>query len=315
MLSIGEYDPLLYGANDEEGLVAVEHVQKRGGQDGMALFYRRDGKIVRKADSFEPFIAAAGSVAAGCPGVMRSEGLSGNGTLDTALFFSSWKDCSKARTWFSKETGFTPSAMGAPYLCLNDPVQQYLVLTGRTLFLGMEFGDISRMQVDIECITSEGYEFCNAAREGDRIVAIGLGDDTGWMEVLSGEELDEKSLLEHFVKIVRERDPDVIEGHNIFNFDLPYIVQRAKRYKVKLALGRNGSAPTKRPSRFSVGERTISYSRFEVFGRHVVDTMFLLQAYDVSHRSLDGFGLKDAAIHFGFAAKNRTYIEGSEISA
>jgi len=315
MPAIGEYDPLLYGANDEEGLVAVEHVEKRGEGDRIALFFRRDGKIVRKTDSFEPFVVAAGGVAAGCPGVLRSEGLSGKGALDTVFFFATWKDCGKAKKWLADETGFTPSAVGAPYLCLNDPVQQYLVLTGRTLFLGMEFGDIPRMQVDIECITSEGYEFCNAAREGDRIVAIGLGDETGWTEVLSGEELDEKALLERFVEVVRERDPDVIEGHNIFNFDLPYIVQRARRHKVKLGLGRNGSVPARRPSRFSVGERTISYSRFEIFGRHVVDTMFLLQAYDVSHRSLGGFGLKEAAIHFGFAAKDRTYIDGSEISA
>ena len=315
MLSIGDYDPLLYGANDDKALVAVEHVEKRGGKDGITLFFRRDGEIVRETDSFEPFIIAAADDADGCAGVVRSEELAGKGELDTLLFFEKWKDYSKARSWLSRETGFTPSAIGAPYLCFNDPVQQYLMLTGRTLFLGMSFEDISRLQVDIECVTSEGYEFCNAARAGDRIVAIGLGDQSGWMEVLSGEELDEKSLLERFVALVRERDPDVIEGHNIFNFDLPYIVERAKRHKVKLTLGRDGSAPRKRPSRFSVGERTISYSRFEVFGRHVVDTMFLLQAYDVSHRSLDGFGLKDAAIHFGFAAKDRTYIEGSEISA
>ena len=315
MLSIGEYDPVLYGASDDEGLLAVEHVEKRGGKDSVALFFRRAGEVVRETDSFEPFIVAAGAVTGGCPGILKSDPLAGDGGLDVCLSFATWKDYSKARSWLSKTTGFTPSAIGAPYLCFNDPVQQYLMRTGRTLFLGMEFGDLSRMQVDIECITSEGYEFCNASREGDRIVAIGLGDQTGWTEVLSGVEPDEKALLERFVELVRERDPDVIEGHNIFNFDLPYIAERAGRHKVKLGLGRNGSAPRKRPSRFSVGERTISYSRFEIFGRHVVDTMFLLQAYDVSHRSLDGFGLKEAAIHFGLASKGRTYIEGAEISA
>jgi len=133
---------------------------------------------------------------------------------------------------------------------------------------GMTFAHLRRMQVDIECVTTKGYDFCNAEREGDRIIAVALADQSGWTEVLSGAVLDEKTILEQMVKIIRKRDPDVIEGHNIFGFDLPYLALRAARHHVRLALGRDGSEPAQRPSRFSAGEHTVAYTRFEIHGRH-----------------------------------------------
>ena len=307
-------DPLLFGSNNDECLVAVEHVEKRGAPDEVTLFFRRGADTVSTTDKFEPFIIADSEQLAGCPVEHKLIELQGQGPMNARAVFTTRKNCLKARDWLSKKTGSVPSAPGAPYLFLNDPVHQYLLASGRTLFKGMVFEDLKRMQVDIECVVSEGFEFCNAKREGDCIVAIGLSDQTGWTEILSGKEMSEKTLLEKLVEIVKQRDPDVIEGHNIFNFDLPYIAERAKRHEVKLALGRDGSVPVARPSRFSAAERTIAYERRDIFGRHVIDTLFLVHIYDVSHRSLDGFGLKEAAIHFGIAAPDRTYVEGSQIA-
>ena len=308
-------DPLVFGANGDHGLVAVEHDEKRSGADEVILYVRRKGETVQEREPFRPFIVADERVIAGCPVEHEEQKLGGGAPLNVCATFLAWRDWKQARSWLAQETGLTPTAPGAPYLCVGDPVQQHLVTSGRTMFLGMAFDDLKRLQVDIECYTSEGYEFCNAQREGDRIIAIAMGDQSGWTEVLSGAELGEKALLERFVAILRERDPDVIEGHNIFNFDLPYIVQRAKRHRVKLALGRDGSVPQRRPSRFSAGERTISYDRFGIAGRHVVDTLFLVHSYDISHRSLSGYGLKEVAVHFGFAAPDRTYVDGPSISA
>jgi len=308
-------NPLLMGADPATGLMALEHVEGAA-QDKMLLFWRRDGETVQTEVPFSPFILLA-----------REELLSGLGTeVEVDKFegeepfrwkvnFPTWKSCQKAKAWLAKETGAMAGNPQGPYFLLSDPVQQYLIQSGQTLFKGLKFDDLRRMQVDIECFTTEGFDFCNADREGDRLIAIALGDSTGWREVLSGAKLNEKAMLERLVAIVRERDPDVIEGHNIFNFDLPYLTKRAKRCGVKLAIGRNGATPDSRPSRFSVGERTISFTRFEVFGRQIVDTYFMVQAYDITHRALDGYGLKDVARHFGIAPADRIYIEGSEISA
>jgi DNA polymerase elongation subunit (family B) len=307
------YDPLLFGRNQDEGLVAVEYVESRNSSDEVVLFFRRGDTVQQTRETFEPFLIAGSAVLSGCPVKYHSTPLKGVGWLNTCAFFRNWKDLVKVKTWLSKATGLSAGAPNAPYLCINDPVHQYFLMSGRTLFLGMKFEDLRRLQVDIECCTSEGYEFCNAEREGDAIIAIALSDQSGWVEVLSGKDMSEEEMLRRFVGLVRERDPDVIEGHNIFNFDLPYIAERAKRHGVKLTLGRDESEPARRPSQFSAAERSIAYQRFDIFGRHVVDTLFLVHAYDVSHRSLDGFGLKEVAVHFGVAAKDRVYIEGSQI--
>jgi DNA polymerase, archaea type len=299
-------DPAMSGNDPEEGIVALQWLESHEGGDEIVIYTRSGGRSASRRESFRPFIAGDRDVLKSCPGCEGVEELSGHGSINAVGFFRTWKECVKGRQWLSGQV---------PYLFLSDQIQQHLTITGRTLFKGMLFHDLRRMQIDIETITTEGYEFCNAERTGDRIVAIGLGDETGWYEVLSDDTMDEKALLEKLVEVIRKRDPDIIEGHNIFNFDLPYIAERARRHKVKLTIGRDGSVPARRKSRVSIAERTISYERFDIAGRHIVDTLFLLHAYDITHRSLNGFGLKEAAIHFGLAAPGRTYIEGSEISA
>jgi hypothetical protein len=69
-----------------------------------------------------------------------------------------------------------------PQHALHDPVQQYLTQSGRTLFKGMRFEDLRRMQIDIETSLSADYAFSNPER--DPLLAITLSDSTGWEEII-----------------------------------------------------------------------------------------------------------------------------------
>ncbi len=91
----------------------------------------------------------------------------------------------------------------------------------------------------------------------------------------------------------------MIEGHDLFRFDLPYLVARARKAKVKLDWGRSGGFLRSRPSRLQIAEKTIDYPKFSIDGRHFVDTFLLAQFYDVGMRSLSGFERIDVAQHFG----------------
>jgi DNA polymerase elongation subunit (family B) len=226
----------------------------------------------------------------------------------------SWGEALAARERCREATGLPANAPEAPYRFFPDPVHQYLVMAGRTSFGGLRFGDLRRMALDIEVVTSEGYEFPSAAREGDRIVAIALADSSGFRQVLRGDRLDEAALLGQCGRIIAERDPDVLEGHNVFRFDLEYIEARARRHGVALAWGRDGSPLRGRPARLSVAERTIGFRRYEAAGRHIVDTWMLAQLHDVGARDLPSFGLKDIARHLGVAATDRTYVDAARIA-
>ncbi|MFI5341727.1 MAG: DNA polymerase domain-containing protein, partial [Candidatus Methylomirabilales bacterium] len=129
-----------------------------------------------------------------------------------------------------------------------------------------------------------------------------------------GKQLAEPEMLRELVRLVTERDPDAIEGHNLFRFDLEYIAARAARHKVKLHLGRGGAVLRGHPSRMQIAERAISYKKFEIFGRHIIDTWILAQHYDVTARELEGYGLKEIAKHFGLATDARTYILPEKVS-
>ena len=311
-----DLNSLIFGCHSDEGLIACERGRDGNSEyDEMVLYVRRGGKTVTERESFIPFIwikdpeLLAGSDLS--PEIIH---LSGNNPLDHLAFFASWNEFQAAVKALRRTTGRSPTASDAPYFVINDPVQQHLMLTGRTFFKGLSFGDLKRMQVDIETYTAPGYEFSNPEREEDRIIAIAMADETGWTEVLSGADLDEKSLLQCFMDTVRDRDPDIIEGHNIFKFDFAYILTRAAMHRVSTDIGRDGSRIRVSAGRYTAGERAISYPKVEIHGRHVVDTFFMVQSYDITHRSLEGFGLKEVARHFGISPDDRVYLKGSEIA-
>src|SRR4029078_11605750 len=137
----------------------------------------------------------------------------------------------------------------------------------------------------------------------ERLMSIALSDSTGWEELIvvdfAKPEESERAALKRLTALIKERDPDVIEGHNLFRFDLPLLVARARKAKVKLDWGRSGGFLRSRPSRLQIAEKTIDYPKFAIDGRHFVDTFLLAHFYDVGMRSLTGFERVDVAQHFG----------------
>ena len=301
---------VLFGADPTGGIVAVEPV----GDATMRLFLRRKDALVQRDEPFTPFLLLEDEGALkGFKGPLRVKALSGSNAYGVLAIFQGWADCLRARDQLQKATGEPPSSPQAPYLFISDPVHQYLLLTGKTFFKGLTFRDLHRLALDIETACAPGYEFSNPLREDDRIISIALMDNQGYSEALFGREMGEKEMLEGLGERIVRLDPDVLEGHNLFNFDLEYIAARARMHGVSLTWGRGGKEPSIRRSRFTVAERIIDYTRMELFGRHVVDTLFLLQYYDVTARELESYGLKSAAVHFGLAEEERTYIERGQI--
>jgi DNA polymerase elongation subunit (family B) len=290
-------------------LVAAEPLE-----NSARLWLRENGALRTEEAPFRPFmLLSAPDMAAGSGVKYETQELAGTGFYRWRAVFQNISDYETALEFLKKNSGAS-SAPGALYKVFSDPVQQFLTGSDTRLFQDMGFGDILRFQFDIETLVSPGYDFPNAARPDDSIIMISMSDSTGWEKLISADTMSEKELLQDFVRTVCERDPDVLEGHNIFRFDLPYIETRAKLHKVRLNLGRDGSGIKRRNSRFTAAERIVNYTRYDVFGRHIIDTYFLAQLHDISHRDLDGFGLKHIAARFGVAPPDRTYIEGGEIA-
>ncbi len=194
---------------------------------------------------------------------------------------------------------------------------QFLLQRRERLYAEMSFGQLRRCQLDIETASPDGG-FPDAARPDDRVLAIGLraGGKARLLLLADRTDAAERELLSSLNEALREIDPDVIEGHNIFKFDLDYLRQRCRRLKVPCVWGRYGQRATFRNSRLKVAERWVDFPRCDLPGRAVIDTYLLVQIYDITTREMTSYGLKDAAVYFGITEEDsaeRTYIEGGKI--
>ncbi|MDO8433423.1 MAG: DNA polymerase domain-containing protein [Candidatus Binatus sp.] len=302
---------LLFGDPADSGVVAAEIDSK----NAIDIYRRLGGKLIRERRPLKLFLLVENpALMNGLRPPHQMRALDGDFRYRTLVTFDSLDALEAAKRHLRSVTNQAANAPDAPYLVLADPIEQHLMLTGTTFFIGMDFSELHRLQVDIETYISPGFEFPSAAREGDRIIAISITDSLGFERLLKGTELDERAMLEEMVRIFRERDPDVVEGHNLFRFDLEYLETRARRHRVRLALGREGKELRARASRLQIAERSIAYRRYEIPGRNIIDTWILAQHYDISSRKLESLGLKQLALHFGLARKDRVYIDASKIS-
>lgn len=203
---------------------------------------------------------------------------------------------------------------------LRSMESQFLIASGETLFEGMRFDELRRCQCDIETACAEEGIFSNPRRAGDRVLAIGLrwGDREELLTLEEDSDEGERQLLKQFAERLLAEDPDVIEGHNFFRFDLDFLRVRCRRYKLPCNWGRFGQEARFHSSRLKVAERWIDFPRCDLPGRAVIDTYLLVLLYDIAGREIASYGLKEVARHFGIsgegtAAPDRTYLPGSEI--
>jgi len=298
-----EKNTMLFGADSTPRIVAIEL-----GEAGTVKVYRRekDGSTIADVEPFHPFVWCDSDIV---DLGIEAEKLAGDLKYGWRVTVDSWKELITLRNGLKKA--------GRNFFAFTDPVQHYLTATGRTLFKELPFEGLKRMQLEV---LSFAEPITGVADPGptDHLMSIALSDKSGWEELIivdqKNAEESERNALKRLTSLIEERDPDVIEGHNLFRFDLPYLVTRARRAKAKLNWGRSGGFLRSRPSRLQIAEKTIDYPKFTIDGRHFVDTFLLAQFYDVGMRTLSGFERVDVARHFGFCDSEKfSSLTGKEL--
>src|SRR6266536_2086075 len=305
-----EKNTLLFGVDPMPRIVAIEL-----GETGTVKVYRReeDGSTVADVEPFHPFVWCDSDVV---DLGIETERLEGDLKYGWLITVDSWKELIALRNGLKKA--------GRDFFAFNDPVQHYLTATGRTLFKELPFEELKRMQLEVlsleDAVAGIGYASAGVTDPGysNHIMSIALSDNTGWEELIivdpTSVEESEHAALKRLTALIKERDPDMIGGHNLFRFDLPYLVSRAKKAKTKLDWGRSGGFLRSRPSRLQIAEKTIDYPKFAIDGRHFVDTFLLAQFYDVGMRSLAGFERTDVARHFDLCGSEEiSALTGKEL--
>lgn len=170
------------------------------------------------------------------------------------------------------------------------------------------------MSFDIECYSESGA-FPNPKKPSDVIFQIGMttkefGKD-GWVDrtclCLSKTEghpwfETEKQLLEAFGKHIREVDPDILTGWNIFGFDLEYLHGRAVMHGVSTEWGRIRNVESDLVIKF-LSSSALGSNELKMVpmpGRYVFD---LFQDVKREHK-LESYSLNNVSKHFLNDQKN-----------
>ncbi len=188
------------------------------------------------------------------------------------------------------------------------PVEQYLMLSGRVYFRGMVYDDLHRLQFDLETTALDPHR--------GRIFMVSLRDNRGLATTLEAPTPgEEAALITRLCALIRERDPDVIENHNLFGFDLPFLEQRAEVLGIPLILGRVGGPARleRREDTLAIGPDARRRTRYSVAGREMIDTLDAVRRHDFVVRNMPSHRLKEVARYFGIALPNRVYLEGAAI--
>jgi DNA polymerase I len=315
-------DEYLFGWDPLPGIVSVW-----ANADGKAIIWRREGDAVTHTiEQFRPWLFAAtldDLAHLGNALVPASNPNSENAPVSYRELdgpAASYRYILSARSGRFLERAIAKGASQRLHRQINStndlpddyyrvgPVEQYLMLTGRVYFRGMTYDNLHRLQFDLETTALDPHR--------GRIFMVAIRDNRGLATTLvAPQPRDEAALIADLCTLIRGRDPDVIENHNLFGFDLPFLEQRAAEHHMPLALGRQGGPALleQRAETLAVGPEARRRTRYTIAGRELIDTLDAVRRYDFVVRDMPSYRLKDVAKYFGMASPDRVYIEGEAI--
>jgi DNA polymerase elongation subunit (family B) len=165
------------------------------------------------------------------------------------------------------------------------------------------YESLSKLYLDIE---TSGLD-----PECDRVLMVGFLDEAGNQTILTNQ--DEKQLLGDTLQFLRKNQPQLLIGHNLFKFDLPFLMQRWKYNQIS------------HPFRLDHKPRIISASSFQGkpieftpvrwSGTQIVDTFQQACIWDKSAAKLTSYNLKSCCLTLGLRKAKRLELSADEILA
>jgi DNA polymerase elongation subunit (family B) len=286
-------DPLIYGKNPTQKLVGIEV------QDDKAVLFTEDGENISQ------------KVAPNRYWVLLNRSQKQTFRLQGNLHYQYGKQFFSQEEW----NIYLQSARKTKtdFFTVYDPKEALMIKDGYTFYKGMQHTDPSILSFDIEATglyhdnTSKVLLISNTFRKNGNITRKLFAYD---------DYSSQGEMLTAWCNWVRELNPSIICGHNIYSYDFPYLNYIAEQEGIELNLGRDGSALkiNNKPSKFRVdGSRDLEYNKIRIYGREVIDTYFLAIKHDAAAKKYDSYGLKNIIKIEGLEKKNREFYDASVI--
>ncbi len=197
---------------------------------------------------------------------------------------------------------------------VGDAKEAIMLRNGYTYFKGMEVKDVSVLSFDLET-TGIAHD------KDSKILLISntYRDSNGKIEkklFCYNDYASQGEMIVAWSIWVRVKNPSILLGHNILSFDLPYMKYVAEKEGYGIDLGRNNTPIEfdRYESKFRKdGSQFYHYNKAHIYGRNIIDTLFLSIKYDATERKFESYGLKNIIKQLGLEKKDRVYYDASKI--
>lgn len=294
---MSDVNRLLFGKNTTENIVSLET------QDGhVELFIQQpDGSVISKFESNKYWILANSNKV--LKGWIR---LQGDQHYCWGLQVDTKEELNKFKAILRKSN--------IDIYSIYDGKESCMVNKGYTYYKGLKHTDVTTLSFDIETnglkqnAESRVFLISNTFRKNGvtsrRLFCFDDYENDGQM-------------IQAWCEWVNDLDPSIILGHNIVTYDFPFINFVSKLHGYEgLKLGRDKGSLMEiasYESNFRIdGSRDQAYKRLHIYGREIIDTMFLAIKYDFQ-RKYESYGLKAIIKHENLEVKDRQFYDASTI--
>lgn len=292
-LSTNNYDTLLYGKDPTERIVACETVDNT-----LILFIQEKNGNIRKEFRDNVHWILLPEQNQGTLKKALTE-LDGDGYYKWIKTFDEREQFLKMRQYWKKYDPYS----------IYDGKEASQVINGFTYYKGINIEEVSILSFDIETTgltindASQTIIIANTLRKNGKVIR---------KMFCYNDYKNQKEMIAAWCEWVREVDPSIMCGHNIFGYDLPYLFSCSGE---EMLLGRDGSSIMfdSYESKFRRdGSQFFEYHNARIFGREIIDTMFLAYKYDVG-RKYENYGLKQIIKQEGLEVDGRVHYDASTI--
>jgi DNA polymerase elongation subunit (family B) len=276
--------------------------------------YVRNGHDVNFIDrKFYPFFYAANdSFLSSFDAKFWKKRLEGDGYYKFIYAFESWSDMFRALRNIAKKLNYQKLSftdLKEIYIRF-EPITQFLLQSGETLFKGMKFEDIKILAIKTIFPKDDSYK----SKFKDQLFGFASLDNNGEMEVHYQKtgKVSEKDLLVKLVEIIQNKNPDLIIGFNLTE-EIALLSTRYELHRVNFNIGRDSTEPLiDLNNKVQVGTKQLP--DVVITGRHFIDLLQMISYSDTIRREVEDYSQPNVMRYFGIRESFEFALDENQIS-
>ncbi|MCX7984044.1 MAG: hypothetical protein N3A63_03965 [Bacteroidetes bacterium] len=293
---------LLYGHNPEPGIVAVHHVTDQH----IRIYKRVEGKIQHVDVEFFPFFFLTDKfLLANFSKQYWLKELHGTNPFRYIAVFRRWSDMWDAvhhavKSYSEIIHKRISSYTEIPSIFLrNDPVYQFLLQSGITLFKGLQYDNLKITWIDLQKVESTIDSKKRKTHTTPHFCLTALTND-GLTFKQSSKKHNIKKVINDFIRFICVSDPDILIGENLTGDIFPFLINISSSLNIPLPLGRDMSPPRHRTNRLPFYTTETFSNPIEIIGRHTLDIYPIVKTFEHHLPSNDLISLDSLAEAVGY---------------